>query len=152
MLTIYIDADGCPVKDEVYRVARRCDLAVCVVANSYLQMPRWGRAELVMVGRGEGVADDWIAAHAGTGDIVVTADIPLAARCLEVDARVVHPKGREFTPESIGDALAGRELTQHLLELGGTPGGPAPMSARDRSRFLNTLDAVVQSLLRAHRG
>jgi len=151
MLTIYIDADGCPVKEEVYRVARRCDLAVRVVANSYLQMPRGVRADLVTVGRGENVADDWIAANAGPGDIVVTADIPLAARCLEAGARVVHPKGREFTHESIGNALAGRELTQHLLEMGVTPGGPAPMRDKDRSRFLNLLDAVVQAILRKHR-
>jgi len=151
MLTVYIDADGCPVKEEVYRVARRCSLAVRVVANSYLQMPRGVRAELVMVGSGENVADDWIAAHAGPGDIVVTADIPLASRCLEAGARVVHPKGREFTAESIGNALAGRELTQHLLEMGVVPGGPAPMGPRDRSRFLNTLDTVVQALLRALR-
>ncbi|MBM4355593.1 MAG: YaiI/YqxD family protein [Deltaproteobacteria bacterium] len=152
MLNIYVDADGCPVKEEVYRVARRCALFVYVVANSYIQLPRGLHAELVMVGRGEGVADDWIAAHAGPGDIVVTADLPLAARCIEAGARVIHPKGREHTSESIGNALAGRALTQHLLEIGVTPGGPAPMGQKDRSRFLNNLDALVQAVLRSHRG
>ncbi len=148
MLTIYVDADACPVKEEVYRVALRCELQVRVVANSFIQTPRSALVELVTVGSGDDVADDWIAERAGPGDIVVTADIPLAARCLEAGARVVGSKGVEFTEESIGGALAGRALAQHLREAGVDAGGPAPMSKKDRGRFLNTMDAIVQSIRR----
>ena len=148
MLMIYVDADACPVKDEVYRVAVRCEFHVRVVANSSLRTPAEDWVELITVGAGDDVADDWIAEHAQSGDIVITADIPLAARCLEIGARVVGTTGKEFTEDSIGSALAGRGLAQHMREIGLDAGGPAPLTNKDRSRFLNTLDNVAQALLR----
>lgn len=148
MLTIFIDADACPVKEEVYRVAKRLRLEVKVVANSYVQTPPSPRIQAVVVGRGEDVADDWIAERAGKGDVVVTADIPLAARCLENGARVLGLKGTEFTSAHIGDALASRELGQQLRETGIMTGGPAPMTPKDRSRFLSRLDTIIQALRR----
>jgi uncharacterized protein len=147
-MTIYVDADACPVKEEVYRVARRCGLDVRVVANSFLPTPSDASVELVVVGQGDDVADDWIAERAGRGDIVVTADILLASRCLKADARVVDPKGQEFTNDSIGSQLAGRELSRHLRELGLETRGPAPMDKKDRGRFLGTLDSIIQALKR----
>src|SRR6058998_3434854 len=122
MLTAYVDADACPVKDEVYKVARRYGLPVKVVANAPLKVPG-GRVELVVC-PGFGAADDWIAAQAGPGDVVVTADIPLAARCLANDARVLDPKGRPFTDNDIGAALATRELMDELRQGGVVTGGP----------------------------
>ncbi|MFT4569322.1 MAG: hypothetical protein ACI8TX_000466 [Hyphomicrobiaceae bacterium] len=150
MLTIFVDADACPVKDEVYRVATRCELQVRVVANSFINVPRDGRVELITVGSGDDVADDWIAERAGPGDIVVTADILLASRCLKAGARVIGTKGLEFTEDSIGGALAGRELSQQLREMGMETRGPAPMEKKDRGRFLNTLDTVIQAIRRAN--
>ena len=149
MLTIYIDADGCPVKDEVYRVAARYNLAVRVVANTNQRIPLSPNIEAVVVGQGTGVADDWIAGHAAAGDIVVTADIPLAARCIKNGSRVLGPKGREFTPDSIGDALASRGLSDHLRQMGIMTGGPAPMSKKDRSRFLASLDKIINAIRQA---
>src|SRR5437868_14796178 len=125
MLTIYIDADACPVKEEVYRVARRYALPVKVVANAPLRVPADPRVELV-VRAGFGAADDWIAAQAGPGDVVVTADIPLAARCIAKDARVLDPKGHAFTENDIGSALAMRNLMDELRQGGAVTGGPAP--------------------------
>jgi uncharacterized protein YaiI (UPF0178 family) len=149
MLTIYIDADACPVKEETYKVARRYSMPVKVVANAPLRVPADPSVELV-VRSGFGAADDWIAEQAGTGDIVVTADIPLAARSLEKGARVLSPKGRAFTHNDIGDALAMRELTDTLRQSGVVTGGPAPMTAKDRSRFLSKLDDAVNAVRRAH--
>jgi uncharacterized protein YaiI (UPF0178 family) len=149
MLTIYIDADACPVKDETYTVARRYSMLVKVVANAPLRVPADPSVELV-VRTGFGAADDWIAEEAGPGDIVVTADIPLAARALEKGARVLSPKGRPFTDNDIGDALATRELTDTLRQCGITTGGPAPMTAKDRSRFRSKLDELVNAVRRAH--
>src|SRR3954471_481616 len=149
MLAIYIDADACPVKDEVYRVARRYALPVKVVANAPLRVPADASVELV-VRPGFGAADDWIAEQAGAGDIVVTADIPLAARCLARDARVLGPKGHEFTDSDIGDALATRALLDELRQGGVVTGGPAAMTPRDRSRFLSKLDEVVNAVRRAY--
>lgn len=148
MLDIYIDADACPVKDEVYRVALRCDLEVIVVANTQMRRPAEGRVTIVKVGSGDDVADDWIAEQAGVGDIVITADIPLAARCLEGKVRVLGTKGIEYTEDSIGSALAGRNLSQQLREMGVETSGPAPMTKKDRSRFLNTLDSIIQAIRR----
>jgi uncharacterized protein YaiI (UPF0178 family) len=148
MLTIYIDADACPVKDEVYRVARRYALRVVVVANAPLRVPG-GLVEMV-VRPGFGAADDWIAEQAGAGDIVVTADIPLAARCLAREALVLDPKGRRFTENDIGSALALRELLDGLRQGGAVTGGPAPMTPGDRSRFLSKLDEAVNAVRRAH--
>ena len=149
MPIIYVDADACPVKDEVYRVARRYDMPVKVVANAPLRVPADELVELVVC-PGFGAADDWIAAQAGKGDIAITADIPLAARCLEKDARVLGPKGREFTDRDIGEALATRELLDTLRQGGTMTGGPAPMAAKDRSRFLSKLDELVNAVRRAH--
>ena len=149
--TIYIDADGCPVKEEAYKVARRHGLAVRVVANRRTQVPPSPLIESVVVADRFDAADEWIAAHAGPGDIVVTADIPLAARCLQAGARALGPKGRPFTEDSIGNAVADRELSQHLRELGLASGGPAPMAKPDRSRFLAKLDELVCAIRREGR-
>jgi uncharacterized protein YaiI (UPF0178 family) len=149
MLTVYVDADACPVKDEVYRVARRYKMRVAVVANAPLRVPRDDLIELV-VRPGFGAADDWIAEQAGPGDLVVTADIPLAARCLAKGARVLGPKGRTFTDNDIGSALAMRDLMDELRQGGAVTGGPAPMTPRDRSRFLSKLDEEINALRRTH--
>jgi uncharacterized protein YaiI (UPF0178 family) len=149
MLTVYIDADACPVKGEVYRVAGRYRLRVAVVANAPLRVPADPLIEAVIC-PGFGAADDWIASHAGPGDVVVTADIPLAARALAAGARVLDPKGRPFTETDIGSALATRELMEALRQGGAVTGGPPPMTPRDRSRFLSKLDEVAGALLRAH--
>src|ERR1700732_4857622 len=135
MLTIYVDADACPVKDEVYRVARRYEMRVLVVANALMRVPSDGLVELVTCS-GFGKVDDWIAEQAGAGDIVITADIPLAARCLAKEARVLDAKGHAFTDNDIGSALAMRDLMNDLRQGGEITGGPAPMTAKDRSRFL----------------
>lgn len=148
MKTIYIDADGCAVKDEVYRVARRYGWGTFVVANQPINTPPSQLIFCITVGRGADEADDYIAERAGPGDIVITADIPLAARALEKQARALGPKGREFTPDSIGDALASRALSQELREAGVLTGGPAPMAKKDRSRFLSKLDELVNAVLR----
>jgi len=149
MLTIFVDADACPVKDEVYRVARRYTMPVKVVANAPLRVPGGGLFELV-VRSGFGAADDWIAEQAEAGDIVVTADIPVAARCLEKGARVLDPKGRPFTESDIGSALALRDLMDELRQGGVVTGGPAAMTPKDRFRFLSKLDEAVNALRRAH--
>ena len=149
MLTIYVDADACPVKDEVYKVARRYGMRVAVVANASLWVPADPLVELV-VRPGFGAADDWIAEQAGPGDVVTTADIPLAARCLAKGARVLDPKGWPFTDNAIGAALATRDLMDELRRAGVATGGPAPMTAKDRSRFLSKLDEAVNAARREH--
>ena len=148
MLKIYVDADGCSVKDEVYRVARRCKLPVFVVANHGIYTPDSPLIQSVVVEQGADVADDWIAEHIEEGDIVITADIPLADRCLKKGASALGPKGKEFTEDTIGDALASRALSQQLREMGMPTGGPAPMTQKDRSRFLNRLDTIIQAIKR----
>jgi uncharacterized protein YaiI (UPF0178 family) len=148
---IYVDADGCPVKQEVYRVAKRCGVIVKVVANKWLQTPDPPDVEMVVVGDGFDAADDWIVERAGADDIVVTADIPLASRCLAKNAVVVGPTGRRFTDRDIGGALASRALAAHLRESGVMTGGPPPMRDRDRSHFLQTLDAAIQEIRRRTR-
>jgi uncharacterized protein len=147
MLTIFIDADACPVKEEVYRVARRYGVRVAVVANAPLRTPPDPLVELV-VRPGFGTADDWIAEQTGPNDVVITADIPLAARCLEKGARVLDAKGRPFTECTIGGALATRELMNDLRQSGTVTGGPAPMTPKDRSRFLSKLDEAVNAARR----
>ena len=149
MLTVYVDADACPVKAEVYRVAERYALRVKVVANAPLRAPAGPRVEMIVC-PGFGAADDWIAERAGAGDIVVTADIPLAARCLAAGARVLDPRGRVFTEADIGATLATRDLMDELRQGGVITGGPAPMSAKDRSRFLSKLDEMITAVRRAH--
>jgi uncharacterized protein YaiI (UPF0178 family) len=148
MPTIYIDADACPVKAEVYRVAQRYAMKVVVVANANQHVPSNPLVELV-VRTGFGAADDWIAEQATPGDIAITADVPLAARCVARGALVVDPKGRLFTADNIGEALAVRDLMQNLREAGTATGGPAPMTAKDRSRFLSRLDEAVNAVRRA---
>ncbi|HUD70667.1 MAG TPA: YaiI/YqxD family protein [Dongiaceae bacterium] len=146
MLDIYIDADGCPVKEDVYRLARRHDLRVTVVANKPLRIPMDARYTLTVVGDRLDEVDDWIATHAVANDIVVTADIPLASRCLKNGAAVLNPRGGEFTEDNIGSALANRELLAHLRDLGERTGGPPPFQPADRSRFLHRLDEVIRAI------
>lgn len=148
MPAIYIDADACPVKDEVYKVARRYALKVFVVANSTMRVPADALFELV-VQVGFGAADDWIAGVIGAGDICITSDIPLAARCVTAGAVALDPKGRLFTADTIGEAVAHRDLLEELRATGEARGGPAPMTAKDRSRFLSRLDEAVVAARRA---
>jgi uncharacterized protein YaiI (UPF0178 family) len=149
MLAIYVDADACPVKEEVYRVARRYAMRVVVVANVPLRVPAGALLELVVCA-GFGAVDDWIAEQAGPGDIVITADIPLASRCLTKGALVLDSKGRAWTEDDIGGALATRDLMDHLRQTGMVTGGPAPMKPKDRSRFLSKLDDAVNAVRRAY--
>lgn len=148
MLHIYVDADACPVKNEVDKVATRYDLPVTLVANQYMRVPGSGRAKLVVVEQGLDGADDWIVEHVEVDDIVITGDIPLAARCLDRGARVLGHTGRPFTPENVGDALANRQLLKQLREQGIMLGGPPPFAAKDRSLFLQQLDQMVQAIRR----
>ena len=148
MGTIYVDADACSVKNEVYKVASRHSWSVFVVSNQYIQTPPSKRIVCIRVGQGADVADDWIAERSTAADVVVTNDIPLAARCLENGARVVSQKGHPFTEDSIGQALAGRQLAQDLREMGVMSGGPKPMQPKDRSRFLASLDKMLVALMR----
>ncbi|HEY1751346.1 MAG TPA: YaiI/YqxD family protein [Caulobacteraceae bacterium] len=143
MTILYIDADACPVKDEVYRVAGRYRLEVFVVSNSWIRTPPGPQIRPVVVDDGPDVADDWIAERAGAGDIVITADIPLAARALKAGAQALHPAGRPFTLDNIGGKLASRDVGEHLRSFGEITGGPKPFGPADRSRFLQALDAAV---------
>lgn len=146
MLEIYIDADACPVKEEVFRVAERYQLKVFLVANRRMNLPANPRHELVVAPSGFDGVDDWIVERITPGDIVITADILLADRCIKSQARVLGPKGIEFTEDNIGSAVASRELMQNLRHMGETRGGPAPMDKRDRSQFLGKLDQIIQAL------
>lgn len=148
MTEIFIDGDACPVKDEVYAVAARIGLAVIVVANQRMNVPTDLGVEMIVVPDGPDAADDWIAEEIRSGDVVITADIPLAARCLDVGAFALGTHGREFTSDSIGGALATREIKASIRETGVVTGGPPPLSGRDRSRFSNMLDQLVQRSLR----
>jgi uncharacterized protein YaiI (UPF0178 family) len=148
MTVVYIDADACPVKDEVYRVAERYRLSVVLVSNSWIRRPANTWIDLVVVDEGPDVADDWIAARSRVGDIVVTADIPLAQRVLAAGAQALHPDGRRFTPENIAGALASRAVGEHLRSMGEITRGPRPFTAADRSRFLQALDAAVVKVRR----
>ncbi len=136
------------MKDEIYRVARRYGLKVYVISNGGVRVPIDPLIEMTVVEQGPDVADDWIAAHAQHGDIVITADIPLAHRCLQAGAEVIGPTGRAFTTNSIGAALAQRGLMEHLRSTGEITGGPKPFAASDRSRFLSALDAAVNRVRR----
>ena len=148
MLHIYVDADACPVKQEVYRVAKRYRLEVTLVANSWMRIPdeRWLKLEVV--GEGFDAADDWIVEQVQADDIVITADIPLASRCVKAGASVIGTTGKPFTENNIGSALATRDLLSELRGAGEITGGPPPLQKRDRSRFLQTLDEVIQSIRR----
>jgi uncharacterized protein YaiI (UPF0178 family) len=145
---IFVDADGCPVKQEIYRVATRYGLKVTLVSNARMRTPQEDWLKLVVVDGQFDAADDWIVEHVRPQDIVISGDIPLASRCLEKGALVLGPTGRVFTGENIGDALASRELLSHLRELGTMTGGPAPFEKRDRSRFLQRFDEMVRAALR----
>lgn len=147
MMEIFVDADACPVKDEVYAVAARLGLWVVVVANQRIHVPRDLGVEQVVVEDGADAADDWIAERIRPGDVVVTADIPLASRCLEVGAYALGTHGREFTQESIGGALATRDIKASIRETGSLTGGPPPLTVQDRSRFSNALDRIAQRRL-----
>jgi len=142
-MQIYVDADACPAKDEVARVAWRHNLAVTYVANSGLRPSRDPMIRNVLVPQGADAADDWIVQHVDAGDIVVTSDIPLARRSLDKGAIVLGPTGRRFTVDSIGMALAMRELNQHLRETGASRGFNANFTSKDRSAFLQALDEAV---------
>ncbi len=143
MPTIFVDADGCPVKQEVYRVALRYSIRVTLVANAWMRIPDEDAFKLVVVEDDFDAADDWIVEHVSRNDIVITGDIPLADRCLKLGARVLGLRGREFTEDSIGEAMASRELSSELRDLGILTGGPKPFEKRDRSRFLQRLDAML---------
>lgn len=150
MLRVWVDADACPVKQEVYRVARRYRLEVTLVSNSRMRVPDERSIRLVVVEDGFDAADDWIVEHVEPDDIVITADVLLANRCLTAGARVLGPTGKPFTENTIGQAVATRDLLAELRGAGEITGGPAAMTKRDRSRFLQQLDEIVQSVRRAH--
>ncbi|MEM1182701.1 MAG: YaiI/YqxD family protein [Acidobacteriota bacterium] len=151
MLRIFIDADACPVKNETYRVAKRYGLEVAVVANRWMQTPLDAAVSLQVVAGGLDAADDWIVEHVEANDIVVTADIPLAQRCLGAGAAVLGPKGKLFTDDNIGEAVAVRDLLADLRSAGTHAGGPAPLQKQDRSRFLQALDETVRAAQRRSR-
>ena len=150
-MPIYVDADACPVKEETYKVARRHAIKVFVVSNSLIRVPTEELIELVVVKSGFDSADDWIVERTEVADIVITADIPLAGRCLQKGARVLGPKGLVFTEDAIGNALATRALLDMLRQSGEFGGGPAPFSKADRSRFLSKLDELLHALRREKR-
>src|SRR3954451_17390613 len=145
---IYVDADACPVKAEIYRVAERHGLKVRVVSNSPIAVPREPWIERVVVGADMDAADNWIAERAGSSDIVVTADIPLASRGVKAGAAVIAPNGKTFDQDSIGMALATRNLLNDLRSSGAIPGGPQPFTPRDRSEFLSALDRAIVRIKR----
>jgi uncharacterized protein len=147
-IRVFVDADACPVKPEIYRVAERYGLMVYVVANAFMAVPRSDMIERVIVPEGPDIADNWIAERAGDSDIVITADIPLAGRCVKKGATVVGPTGKPFTDDSMGMALATRDLLTDLRSAGATTRGPAPLSRQDISRFLSALDLAVTRLKR----
>ena len=148
---LYVDADACPVKPEVYRVAHRYQLGVTLVAHSWMRIPSHPQITLEVVEPGFDAADDWIVAHVAADDIVITADIPLAARCLERGAQVLGMSGQPFTRSNIGEILATRNLLSELRGAGLESGGPPPLDPRDRSRFLQALDRAIQAV-RSARG
>lgn len=142
-IKIYIDADACPVKEETYKVALRYGLQTFVVSNSFMQIPKSPLIARIVVNAGSDVADDWIAEHVVPGDVAVTNDIPLAARILARKAHAIAPYGRAFTEDSIGMALAQRDLMEHIRSTGETTGGPPPFTSANRSRFLQVLDQTI---------
>jgi uncharacterized protein YaiI (UPF0178 family) len=148
LLNIFIDADACPVKQEVYRVAKRYQLDVILVANSWLKVPDEKRITLKVVKDDLDAADDWIVDNVLPGDIVITADIPLASRCLEKEAKVISPTGKPFNDDNIAQALATRDLLSDLRGAGQITGGPAALKKSDKSQFLQQLDQMIQAIRR----
>lgn len=146
MLDIFVDADGCPVKQEIYRVAERYGLQVILVCNSWMRRPQEDWIQLVVVEGGIDAADDWIVEHVAERDIVITGDIPLASRCLKEGAVVLGLRGGAFTEENVGEALATRDLLSHLRSLGNPTSGPEPFDKRDRSLFLQRLDQTIHAI------
>jgi hypothetical protein len=146
MFKIYIDADSCPVKQEVYRVAGRYDLEVVLVTNKVFNIPEEGIIELVVVDNGQDAVDDWITDNVNKNDIVITADIPLASRTVKKGARILSPRGIIFKESSIGDTLATRDLMTHLRDIGLVTSGPPAFGKKDRSRFLQALDSLIQAI------
>ena len=151
MPEIYVDGDACPVREEIYRVAARLQLNVLVVSNGSrpIRPPVTSNVRMVLVSDRADAADDWIAERISAVDVCVTSDIALASRCLKKGARVVSPTGKYWTQANVGNALAGRDIARHLRELGENIRGPAPLTKKDRSRFLSALDTAVQAALRA---
>ena len=148
MPQIFVDADACPVKEEIYRVAKRYGYAVTLVSNAMMRIPQAEWLKLIVVDGRLDAADDWIAERVAENDIVISADIPLAARCLEEGAVVLDMRGGAFTEDRIGEALASREILGQLRDRGAIAGGPAPFVQRDRSRFLQRLDQAIQAIRR----
>lgn len=146
---ILVDADACPVKEEVYRVAYRLNVAVSVVSNAHLRVPAHPLITRITVSDGFDAADDWIAERATPASVVVTADILLADRCLKAGAIVIAPNGKPFTTSSIGNAVAVRAIMADLRAGGDRIGGPPPFAKEDRSRFLSALDTALRKLIRA---
>ena len=149
MTEIYVDADACPVKDETLRVAARHEVKTYMVSDGGIRPSRDPLVEVVFVAEGADAADDWIAERIGPGDVCITSDVPLAARCIDAGARVLKPNGEAFTERGIGMALAQRDLMQHLRETGEVGGGPRPFSKADRSAFLDRLETTLRAARRA---
>ena len=148
-IRIYVDADACPVKDEIYRVAVRLNVPVSVVAGNFIRIPEDPLFERIAAGSGMDAADDWIAERAGNSDIVVTSDVPLASRCVKVGATVLAPNGKPFSEASIGMTLAVRNLMTDLRSSGEMTGGPRGFTPKDRSSFLSALDQAIRRIQRA---
>lgn len=146
MFKIYVDADSCPVKQEIYRVAGRYDLEVVLVTNKAFNIPDEEHIELVVADNGQDAVDDWITGKVNKDDIVITADIPLASRTVKKGARILSPRGLVFTESSIGDTLATRDLMTHLRDIGFVTGGPPAFGKKDCSRFLQALDSLIQAI------
>lgn len=147
-MNIFVDADACPVKDEIYRVAKRHEVSVVVVANSHMRIPDEKHIRLEIVSDGFDAADDWIVEHAGPLDIVITANIPLADRCLKNGAYVLGPTGRPFTEDNIGTAMVTRSMMADLRDMGEVRGGPPPFQKKDRGIFLQELDSAIHAVKR----
>ena len=149
MYEIFVDADACPVKEEIFKVAARHGWKTHVVSNSWFWLPEAPFINRIVVRNCPDAADDWIAEHSGKGDLVITNDIPLASRCLKSGAKALRPSGKAFTEDNIGMGIAMRELSAHLRDVGEITGGPSAFNKRDRSRFLSAMDEIIQSINRA---
>ena len=149
MHEVFVDADGCPVKDEVFKVAARHRWPIHMVSNNWMRLPETPLIHRIVVPEGPDAADDWIAERAGDGDLVITNDIPLASRCLDFGARALRPNGKAFTQNNIGMGLSMRDFSAHLRETGEITGGPAIFTKKDRSQFLSAMEDAIQAIARA---